>query len=101
MRVIRGVGVVGVTVMDVRLLLWMVVVVLIVMVVTIAVGLVMMTVLMLVSSTATTVQHMLTVSLELKTNLAVDELQEGVLVHLIIKVVRLVGVLIQPWPRHL
>ena len=47
------------------------------------------------------VQHALPIALQLNLDLAIDELEEAVLVHLVVEVVGLVGALLQPRPRHL
>ena len=45
-------------------------------------------------------QHHVSVLLQLYANLAVDELQEGVLIHGVVEVGGHIGLLFQPGPRH-
>ena len=47
------------------------------------------------------VQHNVTVTLELNSDLLVDKLEEAVLVHLVVEIVRLIGTFFEPGPRHL
>ena len=50
---------------------------------------------------ATTVEHDCSITLQLQSDLSIDEEKEGVLIHLIVKVVWLVGSLFEPGPRHI
>ena len=57
-------------------------------------------VLLLVGRGAPCVEHHFAVSLQLESDLPVDELQERVFVHLVVKVVGLVGAFFQPGAWH-
>ena len=47
------------------------------------------------------VEHALTIPLQLDFYLPVNKLQESVLVHLVVEVIRLIGAFFEPWPWHL
>ena len=46
-------------------------------------------------------EHTLAITLQLDLNLPVDKLQESVLIHLIVEVIRLISTLFKPRPWHL
>lgn len=46
-------------------------------------------------------EHAFPVALQLYLDLPIDELQEAVLVHLVVKVIALIGPLLEPGPWHL
>ena len=46
-------------------------------------------------------EHTLAITLQLDLNLPVDKLQESMLIHLIVKVIRLISALLKPRPWHL
>ena len=46
-------------------------------------------------------KHAFAVALQLYLDLPINELQEAMLVHLVVKVIALLGTLLEPRPRHL